>query len=193
MAETVTLPVLSQARERVGEVEVPAALVSGPLKPHLLQQVVVSQLAARRAGTAATKTKGFVSGGGKKPWKQKGTGRARQGSIRATQWKGGGKPFGPTPRHYDKAMPRQMRRQVPLGGVEVVRRDVRPGRVVVPERLDQHVLVRLVQAAGPVEPQAPRFCAGGLGEGLADGRPVLGVLGADGELRGDEDHQSPLR
>src|SRR6185436_7062293 len=52
-----------------------------------------------------------VSGGGRKPWKQKGTGRARQGSIRATQWKGGGKPFGPTPRSYEKAMPREMRRE----------------------------------------------------------------------------------
>src|SRR5207245_1187436 len=66
--------------------------------------------AARRAGTHDTKGRSEVSGGGRKPWKQKGTGRARQGSIRATQWKGGGKPFGPTPRKYDKRMPTEMRR-----------------------------------------------------------------------------------
>ena len=76
----------------------------------LLHQSVVKELAARRAGTHDTKGRSEVSGGGRKPWKQKGTGRARQGSIRATQWKGGGKPFGPTPRKYDKKMPTEMRR-----------------------------------------------------------------------------------
>ena len=77
----------------------------------LLHQAVVRELADRRVGTHDTKGRSEVSGGGKKPWKQKGTGRARQGSIRATQWKGGGKPFGPTPRSYDKDMPRAMRRE----------------------------------------------------------------------------------
>jgi large subunit ribosomal protein L4 len=77
----------------------------------LLHQAVERELADRRVGTHDTRGRSEVSGGGKKPWKQKGTGRARQGSIRATQWKGGGKPFGPTPRSYDKAMPRAMRRE----------------------------------------------------------------------------------
>ena len=81
------------------------------IKGPLLHQAVVRELADRRVGTHDTKGRSEVSGGGRKPWKQKGTGRARQGSIRATQWKGGGKPFGPTPRSYDKAMPRQMRRE----------------------------------------------------------------------------------
>ena len=76
----------------------------------LLHQAVVKELAARRAGTHSTRGRSDVRGGGRKPWKQKGTGRARQGSIRATQWKGGGKPFGPRPRKYDKAMPSTMRR-----------------------------------------------------------------------------------
>ncbi len=76
----------------------------------LLHQAVTRELADRRAGTHDTKGRSEVSGGGKKPWKQKGTGRARQGSIRATQWKGGGKPFGPTPRDYEQDMPRAMRR-----------------------------------------------------------------------------------
>ena len=76
----------------------------------LLHQAVVKELAARRAGTHSTRGRSEVRGGGRKPWKQKGTGRARQGSIRATQWKGGGKPFGPRPRKYDKLMPAAMRR-----------------------------------------------------------------------------------
>lgn len=81
--------------------------IRGPL----LHQAVVRELADRRAGTHDTRGRSEVSGGGKKPWKQKGTGRARQGSIRATQWKGGGKPFGPTPHKYTKALPREMRRE----------------------------------------------------------------------------------
>jgi len=81
-----------------------------PVNVALLHQAVVRELAGRRAGTHDTKGRSEVSGGGKKPWRQKGTGRARQGSIRATQWKGGGKPFGPTPRSYAQAMPRQARR-----------------------------------------------------------------------------------
>jgi large subunit ribosomal protein L4 len=72
---------------------------------------VTRELADRRAGTHDTKGRSEVSGGGRKPWRQKGTGRARQGSIRAPQWKGGGKPFGPTPRSYEQAMPREMRRE----------------------------------------------------------------------------------
>lgn len=77
----------------------------------LLHQAVVRELADRRVGTHDTRGRSEVSGGGKKPWRQKGTGRARQGSIRATQWKGGGRPFGPTPRSYDQQLPRAMRRE----------------------------------------------------------------------------------
>ena len=84
--------------------------VFGKVNLPLLHQAVVRELADRRVGTHDTKGRSEVSGGGRKPWKQKGTGRARQGSTRATQWKGGGKPFGPTPRSYDKDMPREMRR-----------------------------------------------------------------------------------
>src|SRR5437899_2522639 len=111
MAEgTVTLPVVSQSRAPAGQVEVPAAVVAGPLREHLLHAAVQSQLAARRTGTASTKTKGFVSGGGKKPWKQKGTGRARAGSIRSPLWPGGGTIFGPHPRDYAYAMPKRARK-----------------------------------------------------------------------------------
>jgi large subunit ribosomal protein L4 len=112
MAEgTVTLPVMSQARPgKVGEIQVPAAVVGGPVREHLLHAVVRSQLASRRAGTVGTKTKGFVSGGGKKPWKQKGTGRARAGSIRSPLWAGGGTIFGPQPRDYSYRLPKTARR-----------------------------------------------------------------------------------
>ncbi|MGH7265937.1 MAG: 50S ribosomal protein L4 [Candidatus Rokuibacteriota bacterium] len=96
-----------KARETL---ELEAAVFAAPVNVPLLHQAVVRELAGRRAGTHATKGRSDVSGGGKKPWRQKGTGRARQGSIRATQWKGGGKPFGPTPRSYAQPMPRQARR-----------------------------------------------------------------------------------
>src|SRR2546426_8933313 len=110
MAEgTVTLAVVSQSRAPVGQVEVPAAVVAGPVREHLLHEAVRSQLAARRAGTAATKTRGLVSGGGKKPWRQKGTGRARAGSIRSPLWAGGGTIFGPQPRDYTYRLPKSAR------------------------------------------------------------------------------------
>src|ERR1700675_1945311 len=105
-----TVPVLDAKGKAQQQLELSADVFAGPVRIPLLPQAVVKELAARRAGTHDTKGRSEVSGGGRKPWKQKGTGRARQGSIRATQWKGGGKPFGPTPRSYDKDMPREMRR-----------------------------------------------------------------------------------
>ncbi len=80
------------------------------IEPHVpvMHQVVTAQLAARRAGTQSTKTRSEVSGGGAKPWKQKGTGRARQGSIRAPHWRGGGVALGPKPRSYDQRTPKKM-------------------------------------------------------------------------------------
>jgi len=87
--------------------------------PHLLHQTVLMQLANRRAGTAATKSKGFVRGGGKKPWRQKGTGRARSGSIRSPIWVGGGTIFGPQPRDYSYRMPRTARRKALLSALSL--------------------------------------------------------------------------
>src|SRR5688572_9261083 len=82
------------------------------IEPHVsvMHQAVVRQQANARVGSADTKTRSEVRGGGRKPWRQKGTGRARQGSIRSPQWKGGGVVFGPHPRKYTQRMPRQMRR-----------------------------------------------------------------------------------
>jgi len=111
MAEQrITLPVVSQGGSKVGDVEVPALVLAGPTRESLLHEVVRSQLASRRAGTAATKTRGFVSGGGKKPWRQKGTGRARAGSSRSPLWAGGATIFGPQPRSYAYRLPRTARR-----------------------------------------------------------------------------------
>jgi large subunit ribosomal protein L4 len=106
-----TVQVLDGKGKQSGTLELSPEVFGVEIKQPLLHQAVIRELADRRVGTHDTRGRSEVSGGGRKPWKQKGTGRARQGSIRATQWKGGGKPFGPTPRHYDKAMPRQMRRQ----------------------------------------------------------------------------------
>jgi len=106
-----TVQVLDAKGKQAGTLELSADVFGGEIKTPLLHQAVVRELADRRVGTHDTKGRSEVSGGGRKPWKQKGTGRARQGSIRATQWKGGGKPFGPTPHSYDKDLPREMRRQ----------------------------------------------------------------------------------
>jgi large subunit ribosomal protein L4 len=109
-SEMVKLPVVSLTRAPAGELSVPSALVAGPLREPLLHALVQSQLAARRAGSAATKTRAFVSGGGKKPWRQKGTGRARAGSSRSPVWVGGAVIFGPQPRDYGYRLPKSARR-----------------------------------------------------------------------------------
>jgi large subunit ribosomal protein L4 len=106
-----TVQVLDGKGKQSGTLQLSPEVFGVEVKGPLLHQAVIRELADRRVGTHDTRGRSEVSGGGRKPWKQKGTGRARQGSIRATQWKGGGKPFGPTPRRYDKAMPRQMRRE----------------------------------------------------------------------------------
>ena len=92
-----------------GQVELPSVF-NAPVNQAVLHQAVLRQLANDRQGTAQTKTRGQVSGGGKKPWKQKGTGHARQGSTRAPQWRHGGTVFGPHPRTYEQKMPRKQRR-----------------------------------------------------------------------------------
>jgi large subunit ribosomal protein L4 len=95
--------------KKLKDMELPA-LFGAEVKKHLLHTAVVNQLANRRAGTAATKTKGLVSGGGKKPFKQKGTGRARAGSSRSPLWRHGGTVFGPMPRDYSYTIPKKEKR-----------------------------------------------------------------------------------
>jgi len=105
-----SVQVLDAKGKQAGSLELKADVFGSEIRGPLLHQAVTRELADRRAGTHDTRGRSEVSGGGRKPWKQKGTGRARQGSSRAVQWKGGGKPFGPTPRSYAKDMPREMRR-----------------------------------------------------------------------------------
>lgn len=109
-AQPLQIPILSAEREKVGEIELPAHIAAQPPREHLLYEVVKMQQANRRAGTASTKTRGEVRGGGKKPWRQKGTGRARAGSTRSPLWVGGATIFGPRPRSYEYRMPRSARR-----------------------------------------------------------------------------------
>ena len=104
-----TVNVVSPTSEEVGTAELPDTIFAARVNVPLIHQVVVAQRAAARQGTHATKTRGMVSGGGKKPYRQKGTGRARQGSIRAPQFTGGGVAHGPVPRDYTQRVPKKMK------------------------------------------------------------------------------------
>ena len=102
--------VFNMEGQKVKQVELPAAIFEAPINMDLMHQAYTRQMANARLGTHDTKLRGEVAGGGKKPWKQKGTGRARQGSSRAAQWVGGGRIFTPHPRKYTQRMPLKMRR-----------------------------------------------------------------------------------
>jgi large subunit ribosomal protein L4 len=134
MGEPLTVPVLTQAKEPSGEFTLPAGVLDGPVRQHLLHEVVKMQRASARAGTAATKTRGFVRGGGKKPWRQKGTGRARAGSNRSPLWVGGATVFGPRPRSYAYRMPGSARRAALRSALAL---KVKEGKLLV---LDQIVV-----------------------------------------------------
>lgn len=102
--------VFNMEGQKVQQVELPASIFEAPINMDLMHQAYTRQMANARLGTHDTKLRGEVAGGGKKPWKQKGTGRARQGSSRAAQWVGGGRIFTPHPRKYTQRMPLKMRR-----------------------------------------------------------------------------------
>ena len=107
----------SRTGEAIGDVELPEELFAAPVNVAVLHQVVTAQLAGRHLGTHDTKRRGEVAGGGKKPYRQKGTGRARQGSTRSPQYVGGGVVFGPHPRSYAQRLPRQMKRLALCGAL----------------------------------------------------------------------------
>jgi large subunit ribosomal protein L4 len=104
------IQVLDQSGKRVSEMNAPKEVFSYPVKEHLLYEAVVSFRANQRQGTASTKTRAEVKGGGRKPWRQKGTGRARAGSIRSPIWRKGGVTFGPKPRSYYYSLPKKAKR-----------------------------------------------------------------------------------
>ena len=133
-----TVDVRTPAGEIAGTVELPAEVFAVQVNVPLIHQVVVAQLAAARQGTHDTKTRGEVRGGGRKPFRQKGTGRARQGSTRAPQYVGGGTVHGPTPRDYSQRTPRKMKAAALCGALSDRARH---------ERI--HVLTSLVEGAAP--------------------------------------------
>ncbi len=115
-------------KEKVGTVELRDEVFAAPVRRHLLHTAVVWQLEKRRQGTRKTKGRSEVAGGGKKPWRQKGTGRARQGSIRSPQWRHGGVVFGPAPYDYEPKLPRRVRRAALASALSS---KVKDGRLVI--------------------------------------------------------------
>lgn len=126
------IKVIDQKGKSVGEVDLNKCIFEVEPNDSVVFEAIIRQRAGKRQGTHATKNRSAVSGGGKKPWKQKGTGRARQGSIRAPQWRGGGTVFGPTPRSYKVNMPRKARR---LAIKSVLSQKVADGNLIVLDQL----------------------------------------------------------
>ena len=163
-----TVNVLDTSGKPSGTLDLKSEVFGVDVRVPLLHQAVTRELADRRTGTHDTKGRSEVSGGGRKPWKQKGTGRARQGSTRATQWKGGGKPFGPTPRSYAQDLPRTMRREALRSAVAA---RIADGALTVIERLGAadgktKSLVTTLAAVG-VEPVSTLLVVANLDEALA--------------------------
>ncbi len=115
-------------KKKVGELELADAVFAGEVNEHLFYEVVKAKLASDRSGTHAVKNRSLVSGGGTKPWKQKHTGRARQGSTRASQWVGGGKAMGPKPRDYGYDVPKKVRKAALRSALALRGRD---GKLVI--------------------------------------------------------------
>lgn len=126
------VPVYNVNGEQVGERNLPESIFGVEPNESLMHQALNRQLANARLGTHSTKTRGEVSGGGRKPWRQKGTGRARQGSTRAPHWRGGGIVFGPRPRGYTQDMPKKMRRAAVRSALSV---KAQSGQVVLVDSL----------------------------------------------------------
>jgi len=131
-------------KKSAGSVELDPAIFEAKVRPHLFHAEVRRQLASRRAGTHATKNRSGVSGGGVKPWRQKGTGRARQGSIRSPQWAGGGVVFGPVPRSHEHRLTKKMRRAALRSALSLRAKE---GAVAVVEglTLDEYKTKRVAQ------------------------------------------------
>ncbi len=166
MAEkTVKIDVHTPAGTTDGSVELPAALFDVEPNIALMHQVVEAQLAAKRQGTHATKTRGAVRGGGKKPYRQKGTGRARQGSTRAPQFTGGGVVHGPQPRDYSQRTPKKMIAAALRGALSDRARN---GRI--------HAVTELVEGQAPSTKSAKTFLAT-----LTENKQVLIVIGRTDE------------
>jgi len=155
-----------KAGKNVGSVELSEALFAAPVNAAVLHQVVTAQLAGRRTGTHDTKTRGEVRGGGRKPYRQKGTGRARQGSKSAPHYRGGGAVFGPHPRSYEQRLPRKMKRLALRGALTAKLGDA---------------AIKIIDAFG-IEAIKTRDLAGVLGALEAHGRVLVVAPGRDEKL-----------
>jgi large subunit ribosomal protein L4 len=156
-----------KAGKSLGDVELNADLFAAPVNAAVLHQVVTAQLAAKRVGTHETKTRGAVAGGGRKPYRQKGTGRARQGSRTAPHYRGGGAVFGPHPRSYEQRLPRKMRRLALRGALTAKLGDE---------------AIRIVDAFG-LEAIKTKDIVALLGAIRATGRVLVVAPGVDEKLR----------
>ncbi|BBY62930.1 50S ribosomal protein L4 [Mycolicibacterium helvum] len=163
---TLKIDVRTPDGKKDGTVELPAALFDVEPNIALMHQVVNAQLAAKRQGTHATKTRAQVSGGGKKPYRQKGTGRARQGSTRAPQFTGGGVVHGPQPRDYSQRTPKKMIAAALRGALSDRARN---------ERI--HAVTELLSGQTPSTKSAKAFLGA-----LTDRRKVLVVIGRSDEV-----------
>lgn len=160
MTEALTIDVLDKDGKKVGTTELPADIFDVPLNVPLIHQVVIAQQAAARQGTHATKTRADVRGGGKKPYRQKGTGNARQGSIRAPQYAGGGIVHGPQPRDYSQRTPKKMK----VGALRSALSDrARNGRI--------HVVTSIFEGEKPSTKTALKSL-----EAISEARQTLVVL-----------------
>jgi large subunit ribosomal protein L4 len=128
-----TVSVLTAENAKIEDVELQDSVFNAPIKEHAVYQVVCSQLASRRRGTSSTKGRSEVSGGGKKPWRQKGTGNARVGTTRSPIWRGGGIVFGPKPRDYSFSVPKKMRKAALRS---VLTSKMQESKLVVVDRFD---------------------------------------------------------
>ena len=161
-----TLDVVNAQNEKVGSLDLRDDVFGGRIKTDLIWESVVRENAGRRRGTHATKTRALVSGSGKKPWRQKGTGRARAGEIRNPLWRKGGTVFGPQPRSYEYALPRKVER----GALKAaVAQKLRDGVVTVVDAL----------AASEIKTRAAAEMLKGLG---ADGKTLLVDVALDDKL-----------
>jgi len=165
-----TIEVKTPAGTTDGSIELPAELFDVEANIALMHQVVTAQLAAKRQGTHSTKTRGEVSGGGKKPYRQKGTGRARQGSTRAPQFTGGGTVHGPQPRDYSQRTPKKMIVAALRGALSDRARN---GRI--------HAVTELVEGQTPSTKSAKAFLSSLLAERTAENSKVLIVIGRTDE------------
>ncbi|MDJ0853433.1 MAG: 50S ribosomal protein L4 [Myxococcota bacterium] len=179
-----TLDVVTVDNKKAGQVDLDPSIFETEVKGHLLHAEVRRQLAGRRSGTHSTKNRSAVSGGGAKPWRQKGTGRARQGSTRSPQWAGGGVVFGPVPRSYDHSVPKKVRAAALRSALSAQHAE---GNVIVLDalELDSYKTRRVVEILGALEIAQEKVLivigeADALVEGSARNLPRVSVIRAEG-------------